>query len=270
MRLSNIELNITEKSMTFDRRKFLGLSAKLITASAATSLVPNVLAGSNGKIKAIAFDAFPIFDPRPIFGLVKKLYPKVGNEFSLLWRTRIFEYTWLLTSAGQYQDFWECIDNALVFTAKKLEVDLTTENHARLMNAFLSVKAFPDVKPVLSDLKSSGIKLAFLSNMTEKMLNSGIKNSGLEGYFDHVLSTDSVKTFKPDPKAYQLAVDAFGLQRKEIAFAAFASWDAVGAKWFGYPTFWVNRLKFSAENLGFSADGSGTKLSELANFVKNH
>jgi len=256
--------------MSCDRRKFLGLSAKIMLTGAVFT-TPLVSAQANiSPIKAIAFDAFPIFDPRPIFALVKKLYPTKAKEFSVLWRTRIFEYTWLLTSAGKYEDFWTCIDNALVYTAQQLQVTLTAENRQQLMNAFLKIKAYPDVKPVLSELKSSGIKLAFLSNMTEKMLNTGIANSGLEGYFDFVLSTDQVKTFKPDPRAYQMAVDAFNLSRNEIAFTAFASWDAVGAKWFGYPTFWLNRLKFTSENLGLSGDGTGTTLAELSTFVKQY
>ena len=252
-----------------NRRQFIQLGGKILLSGAAFSLSPDLLAQPNSRIKAIAFDAFPIFDPRPIFKLVQKLYPEKGKQFAVLWRTRIFEYTWLLTSAGKYQDFWACIDNALIFTAKQLKVDLTEPNRQQLMQAFLKIKAFPDVKPVLSDLKAHGIKLAFLSNMTDHMLNTGIKNSGLENYFDHVLSTDQIKTFKPDPKAYQLAVDAFNLPRNEIAFAAFASWDAIGAKWFGYPTFWVNRLNFIAENLGDMADASGNQLSELASFVKS-
>lgn len=250
-----------------ERRKFLGFSTKLVIATAALK-IPLVSAQDNIQIKAIAFDAFPIFDPRPIFGLVKKLFPEKGEEFSVLWRTRIFEYTWLLTSAGKYQDFWTCIDNALVYTARQLKVNMTKDHHNQLMNAFLQIKAFPDVKPILSELKSSGIKLAFLSNMTEQMLNTGIKNSGLEGYFDHVLSTDRVKTFKPDPKAYQMAIDEFNLNRNEIAFTAFASWDAVGAKWFGYPTFWLNRLKFTPENLGLAPNATGTTFKELASFIK--
>ena len=252
-----------------NRRQFIQLGGKILLSGAAFSLSPGLLAQSNSRIKAIAFDAFPIFDPRPIFKLVQQLYPEKGKQFAVLWRTRIFEYTWLLTSAGKYQDFWACIDNALIFTAKQLKVDLTESNRQQLMQAFLKIKAFPDVKPVLSDLKAHGIKLAFLSNMTDHMLNTGIKNSGLENYFDHVLSTDQVKTFKPDPKAYQLAVDAFNLPRNEIVFAAFASWDAIGAKWFGYPTFWVNRLNFNPENLGDMADASGKQLSELASFVKS-
>lgn len=255
--------------MLDERRKFLSLSSKLLIAGASlnTSLV---YANNNKKIKAIAFDAFPIFDPRPIFALVQKLYPEKGKRFSVLWRTRIFEYTWLLTSAGKYEDFWTCIDNALVYTAQQLKVVLTPENHKLLMNAFLEIKAFPDVKPVLSELKSQGIKLAFLSNMTEFMLNSGIKNSGLEGYFDYVLSTHSIKSYKPSPKAYQMAVDAFNLPKSEIAFAAFASWDAVGAKWFGFPTYWVNRLNFTSEHLGSSPDGKSSSLSGLASFVKQY
>jgi len=258
--------------MMYGRRKFVGLSAKLLLASAVFKPPvlfgqSKVLAQSQTPIKAIAFDAFPIFDPRPVFGLVKKLFPEKGKAFSVLWRTRIFEYTWLRASAGQYQNFWACIEDALVYTARQLQVDLTPDKHLQLMNAFLSIKAFPDVKPVLSELKSSGIKLAFLSNMTEKMLGSGIKNSGLEGYFDHILSTDQVKTFKPDPRAYRMAVDAFGVAREEIAFTAFASWDAIGAKWFGYPTIWVNRLNFTAEEFDIQPDIAGKDISVLRNFV---
>lgn len=255
--------------MSVSRRKFMGLTSKVMLASAVLK-IPTVGAENSSSIKAIAFDGFPIFDPRPIFGLVNKLYPEKGKEFSVLWRTRIFEYTWLLNSAGKYQSFWTCVEDALIFTAQELQINLTPINHKKLMNAFLSIKAYPDVKPVLTELKASGIKLAFLSNLTEKMLRQGVENSGLEGYFDHFLVTDNVQTFKPVPKAYQMGVDAFKLQREEIAFAAFASWDAIGAKWFGYPTFWVNRLKFKPENLGLAPDGTGTTLAELASFVKQH
>ncbi len=57
------------------------------------------------------------------------------------------------------------------------------------------------------------------------MLEAGIKNSGLEDMFDFLLSTDAAKQFKPAPRAYQMAVDAFRLNPEAIAFAAFAGWD---------------------------------------------
>ena len=60
---------------------------------------------------------------------------------------------------------------------------------------------------------------------------------------------------------------AFGLKKEEIAFAAFAGWDAAGAKWFGYPTFWVNRLNLPVEELGVAPDGVGSGLDDLVRFV---
>ena len=52
-----------------------------------------------------------------------------------------------------------------------------------------------------------------------------------------------------------------------IAFAAFGGWDAAGAKAFGYPTFWVNRLGLPVEQLGVQPDGIGASLEDLVRFV---
>lgn len=74
--------------------------------------------------------------------------------------------------------------------------------------------------------------------------------------YEHVLSTDAIRTFKSDPRAYQIGVDAFALRREEIAFAAFGGWDAADAKWYGHATFWVNRLKLPVEGLSVAPDGT--------------
>lgn len=44
------------------------------------------------------------------------------------------------------------------------------------------------------------------------------------------------------------------------------SWDAAGAKSFGYPTFWVNRQNQPAEELGVVPDASGKNLNDLIAF----
>ena len=99
------------------------------------------------------------------------------------------------------------------------------------------------------------------------MLAANIKSAGLDGMFEHVLSTDQARTYKPDPRGYQLAIDALKLKREEILFAAFAGWDAAGAKLFGYPTFWVNRLRLPMEELDAVPDASGDNLSQLVQFL---
>ena len=247
------------------RRNFL----KMVAASTVAGMMSPIpgWAKATSDIKAIAFDAFPIFDPRPVFGLVKQIFPQQGNQFGQLWRTRLFEYTWLLTSAGKYQDFSRCIELALDFTARDLKLTLSAEHRQQLLQAFYTLNAYPDVAAALKAYKDAGLKLAFLSNMTDKMLHAGIENAGLGAMFDYVLSTDQVKTFKPDPNAYRLGVQKLGLQPEQIAFAAFSSWDAIGAKWFGYPTVWINRLNFTPETLGPQPDRTGVDMSVLNEFV---
>ena len=226
-----------------------------------------IAAGSRGNIRAVAFDGFPILDPRPVFSLVDQLYPDKGVELSNIWRTKQFEYTWLRTMSRRYADFWRVTNDALVFAAKSLKVELTAENRSRLMEAYLKLRCWPDVPAALGALKKAGIGIAFLSNLTDEMLDAGIKNSQLDGVFDHVLSTDRVKVYKPDPRAYQMGVDAFGLMRDQILFAAFAGWDASGAKSFGYRTFWVNRQNQPAEELGIAPDAIGGSLNDLVAFL---
>jgi 2-haloacid dehalogenase len=249
------------------RREFI----TMVAGSAATGfLATSSLAmgrSTTPKIKAIVFDAFPIFDPRPVFALVGQLFPGHGLELSNAWRTRQFEYTWLRTLSGRYADFWQVTDDALVYAANTLKLDLTHEKRGRLMQAYLELKIWPDVAPALKVLRNSNFRLGFLSNLTPKMMNAGISNSGLDGTFEQVLSTDRVKAYKPDPRAYQIGVDAFGLSREEILVVAFAGWDAAGAKSFGYPTFWANRMNLPAEELGVVPDAAGRDLTELTRWI---
>lgn len=253
--------------MPINRREFLNLTAAGVAAGI---LAPSAFAQTAGqsKIKAVVFDAFPIFDPRPIFKLAGELFPEKGVELGNAWRTRQFEYTWLRSMMGNYADFWQVTEDALVFSAKMLKLDLDATKRAQLMQAYLALKPWPEVTAVLATLKQSGLRLGFLSNFTPKMLAAGIQNSNLDGVFEQVISTDEVKTYKPAPATYQLAMERFKLNRDEILFVPFAGWDAAGAKWFGYQTFWVNRLNAPVEELGVASDGTGANLDDLVKYLK--
>jgi 2-haloacid dehalogenase len=251
--------------VALDRRQFLKTGLAGTAGALANSGVR--AAGGKPKFKAMAFDAFPVFDPRPVAALAETLFPGKGAELIGVWRTRQFEYTWLRTIAGRYSDFMQVTDDALVFAAKTTKVALAADQRDRLLGAYLELKTWPEVTPALMTLKAAGIRLAFLSNFTPAMLHGCIAASGIAGIFDEVLSTDAAQTYKPDPRAYRLGVDALKLRREDIMFVAFAGWDAAGAKSFGYPTFWVNRLGLPPEELGSMPDGVGADLMDLLAYV---
>jgi 2-haloacid dehalogenase len=249
--------------MPFARREFLHILKSAGITAAATQALGSV----DRPVKAVAFDAFPILDARPIASLAEELFPGRGTELNNLWRTRQFEYMWLRSLARRYRDFLGVTQDALLYAAEALKLDLPPDRRVLLLDAWLKLKCWPDVPAALGALKENGLKIAFLSNMTTAMLQAGIRNSGLDGLFDHVLSTDRVQVYKPDPRAYQMGVDAFHLHPREIVFAAFAGWDAAGAASFGYRTFWVNRQNQPAEQLGAPSDAAGTTLTELVKLL---
>ena len=218
-------------------------------------------------IKAVAFDAFAIFDARPVFSLVDELFPEDGKELTTLWRARQFEYMWLRSLSRHYDDFLSVTADALVFAAKALRLELTAANRSRLMDVWMRLACWPDVLDALRALRARGLRTAFLSNMSEKMLETGMRSCGLEGLFDQVLSTDRVRVYKPDPRAYHMAIGAFRLRREEIVFAASAGWDAAGARRFGYRTFWANRQNQTPEELGASDIATGATLSDLVAYL---
>jgi 2-haloacid dehalogenase len=71
--------------MIFNRRTVLGIAA---ASAAAQALADPSAAASAPPIKAIAFDGFPILDPRPVFVAGKTMYSGNGDAFVSLFQTR--------------------------------------------------------------------------------------------------------------------------------------------------------------------------------------
>ena len=250
--------------MSLTRRHTLQLTATAL----AGVLLPSSLTAEAKKIETVLFDSFTVFDPRPIFSSLETIAPGRATELADLWRTRQFEYTWLRAVAGEYKDFWKITRDALVYATETLDVPVSPRKVNEIMNGYLELKAWPDAEAALETLKSQGLKLAFLSNFTPGMLNAAIDSAGLSGMFSKALSTDGAQTFKPDPRAYRMAIEVLRTRRDRILFAPFAGWDVAGGKWFGYETFWVNRLGMPPEILGPEADGTGRDLADLVEYLR--
>lgn len=252
--------------MVVDRRSFL-MSAGGSVLAGALSTGALAAAADRTRFKAIAFDAFPIFDARPIAALAESLLPGHGAAFMNAWRARQFDYQWLRALAGQYVDFLQATHDSLVFAARQLQLEVSPAQQAQLMAAWSNLQVWPDVAEAIKVLHGAGLRLVFLSNMTSRMISGGLKEAKLEDMFEAVISTDRIRSYKPDHRAYQLGLDTLRLRKEDVLFVASTGWDAAGAKWFGYPTFWVNRMSAPPEELGAQADAVGPDLAALVSFV---
>ena len=156
-----------------------------------------------------------------------------ADRFSDIWRTKQLEYTWTLTLAGHYADFWTLTERALDYAfARVPTVDRALR--PRLLDAYLELDAFPDARPALAELKARGARLAILSNGSPRMLEAIVAASGLTGLLDAVLSVDVLRLYKPRPEVYALVTRHFGVKAQDIAFVSSNRWDVMGAASFGF------------------------------------
>jgi len=219
------------------------------------------------RFKAVAFDYFVLFDANSVIPAVEAAYPGKGAEFTKLWRAKQFEYCFLRSLTGRHADFFEVTGDALAYAAEAMKLDLPPEKRERLLNAYLTLTPWPDTLDALRRLKAAGVRVITLANFSGRMLQANAERAGLAGYFEELLSTEVNKTYKPDPKAYALGMERLKLAKEEILFAAFGSWDAYGAKAFGYPTQWVNRFGLPAEKLGVAPDKIAPDMKGLLELV---
>jgi 2-haloacid dehalogenase len=117
-------------------------------------------------------------------------------------------------------------------------------------------------------LKARGARLGILSNGDPGMLASVVASAGLTPFFDHLISVDAVRQYKTAPAAYRLGGDVLGLPPARILFVSSNAWDSVGAKWFGYRTFWVNRRGLPFEEIGEAPDHRGRDLRDLLRLLR--
>jgi 2-haloacid dehalogenase len=211
---------------------------------------------------------FTLFDPRSVVSVAEQVVGAPAPRLCEIWRSKQFEYAFLRAAAGQYEDFRSVTDKALVFAARTCGVELRAADRARLVRAYSELAPWPDTAQRLEEFRAMGLRLAPLANYAPSMLAPLLENAGVAAFFETQISTDLARVYKPDPAAYALGPARLGLTREEIVFAAFGGWDAAGAKWFGYPTFWVNRLGLTAEELAPGPDASGPTLAELRAFVQ--
>jgi 2-haloacid dehalogenase len=214
------------------------------------------------QTKAILFDAYgTIFDIHSVTANAAADLPGDLVALSRLWRRTQVELTWRYALMERYEDFWKLTERALRQSIRELRITATESQLDQLTQSYLSPSVFPDARVALEQLR--GQPLGILSNGSPAMLDSAVHRGGLEPVFTHIISVDSVKTYKPSPRVYALGPQILKLPPAEILFVSSNLWDAEGAKAFGYLVCWCNRSGAEVNNSPFVPDHSITSLDQL-------
>ena len=173
-----------------------------------------------------------------------------ADRMSEIWRAKQLEYSWTLTLAGHYVDFWTLTERALDYALTRFpSVDKALR--PQLLEAYFKLDAFPDARAALRALKAKGHKTGILSNGSPNMLKGAVDAAGVGGDLDAVLSVDALKMFKPRPEVYGLVTDHYKCKPADVTFVSSNRWDVMASVSVGFRGLWVNRGKMPDEYFDF-------------------
>jgi len=214
-------------------------------------------------VKAYVFDAYgTLFDVHSAVGRYRNSLGDKADSFSAMWRDKQLQYTWVRAMTGRHKPFHDVTADALDFAIAS-NGGVADGLRETLLDAYMTLDAYPEVPEVLAQLKEGGARLGILSNGSPKMLDAAVSSAGLSDVLDAVLSVEDVGIFKPDAKVYQLAVDRMGVGGDEISFQSSNRWDIAGAKAFGFRCVWINRFGQPDEFPDMAPDAVIDTLSPL-------
>lgn len=216
-------------------------------------------------IKGFVFDAYgTLFDVFSVTALCERLFPGKGTALAQLWRVKQLQYSMMRSLMDRHRDFWRLTEDGLVYACRSLGLELTTDARGRLLQAYLTLAAFPDVKPGLQALRAQGLRLAILSNGEPKMLEAAARSAGIFDLLDHILSVEEVGIFKPSPRVYALARTRLGVAADELGFVSSNAWDVAGAASAGLRALWIQRSAAEPpEELGYAAEHVVHAITDL-------
>ncbi|MBX9749674.1 haloacid dehalogenase type II [Arenimonas sp.] len=215
-------------------------------------------------VRACVFDAYgTLFDFASAAAGCADVLEAKAAPLTALWRDKQLQYAWLRALQGRYAPFWQVTGEALDYALETLDLPQDGDLRTRLMELYRVLGTFPEVPEVLRKLREAGFVTAILSNGSPDMLDSAVQSAGLGGHLNAVLSVDEVRTFKPDPRVYQLAVDRLGVPAEAIAFQSSNAWDAHAAAAFGMRVVWCNRYGQRRERLPGTPVREVRSLAEL-------
>jgi 2-haloacid dehalogenase len=218
-----------------------------------------------GRHGVVALDVYgTLVDPADMALRLGARFGTRAPAAAQLWREKQLEYTFRRALMRKYADFDVCTLQALRYVSASLGVTLDEAEEHALLEAYLHLPAFADVRAGLSVLKSAGYRLVALTNGTLRSARSVLENAGIRQYLEDVLSVEPITTFKPDPAVYAL-LEKLSAGRAEPAWLVSGNpFDVIGAKAAGLKAAWLRRdPQRSFDPWEFSPDVVVGNLEEL-------
>ncbi len=151
--------------------------------------------------------------------------------------------TWDRYFFGAEQEEFQTLEDTTEDSLAKAMGDFGIEGETRpyiemLERMWQNAKAFPETSRILA--RVDGLPRAVVSNADDAFLKGLLRKNGLS--FDHIITSESVRSYKPRPRIFEVALDLLCAEPAEVVHVGDSlTADVEGASRLGMRTVWVNR-----------------------------
>jgi 2-haloacid dehalogenase len=178
--------------------------------------------------KVLIFDVNEtLLDLGPLNPLFQQVFDKPG--IMQQWFAILLHSSLVTTLTSSYSDFGSLADAALDLVASQNGLSLAVQARSEILYTIKNLPPHPDVTVGLERLRAAGLRLATLTNSPPAILSAQMKNSGLDGYFERLISVGEAQQFKPANATYRMAAKKLGVEVHEVRLVAAHDWDVFGA-----------------------------------------
>lgn len=178
-------------------------------------------------------------------GVVVALQDMVGDQaeaFSHSWRSKQVEYAFRRGLMQRYEPFSVCVRDALEYCCLYHQQPLTVAQKAVLLTVYSELPAFDDVATGLSRLTADKHQLYAFSNGSAEAVEILLNKAAIRSFFQNVVSTEGVQSFKPNPAVYDYFLQQAGAAADDNAWLVSGnSFDVMGAVSAGMKAAWLKR-----------------------------
>ena len=151
----------------------------------------------------------------------------------------------------EYRRYREILKAIVADFGDRYSFRASLEEMESLPESIANWKPFPDTVAALCRLKKK-FKLTVISNIDDDLFAHSARL--LEVPFDHVITAQQAKSYKPSHNNFRLALERMGIPREHLLHVAQSLYhDVAPANQLGIKPVWVNRKGFQRATLGSDA-----------------
>ena len=207
-----------------------------------------------GHAAAFVFDAYgTLFDVHAAIARHRAAAGPDADRFSEIWRTKQLEYTWTLTLAGRYVDFWTLTERALDYAFARVAVGRPALK-PKLLDAYFDARCVSGCARRAGG--AQGARRAHRASCRTARRRCWRPRSTAAGSTTISMrcsrSMRSASTSR-GRRSMRWSPRRFEVAPADVVFVSSNRWDVMGAASFGFRCVWVNRAEHAGRVSGVRA-----------------